>query len=393
MDRVRLTKARVERLKPPATGERYVRDAQVPGLAVRVRAGGSKRWVLEYRVNGQQRRATLARADVLSPDDARTQALALLAKASAGVDPLARKPKEITLGTAVERYHSDHLVKLKSGNETLRNLKTRALPAFGRRKLSTLTRGDVAAWHAEMGRERVATANRCLAALSGLYTHAIAWGLVDANPCLGIRRFREVPRDRWLRDDELVRLGATLEKLDREGDHRQRTSLAAMRFLLLTGVRKSEALGLRWDHLDEGNALFRLPDSKNARPTTIYLEGPSLALVQSLPRTSAWVFPGQNPERPLNAMSRAWANVCKHAQLEGVTIHDLRRTVGSQGAAMGVPLQALSRVLGHTKTSITERHYAHLAPDPIRRAAARIQDHIAAALEGQEPAEVVELDR
>ena len=97
-------------------------------------------------------------------------------------------------------------------------------------------------------------------------TQAAHWGLVDANPCLGIQRFREVARARWLSADELARLGSALTAVEKT-DRRRRSAIAAIRFITLTGVRKSEALGLRWEWFDARRAHFRIPDSKSGKPT------------------------------------------------------------------------------------------------------------------------------
>ena len=97
------------------------------------------------------------------------------------------------------------------------------------------------------------------------------------------------------------------------------------------------------------------------------------------------VFPSSRvDDAPLEDLRGAWGAALKAADLEGVEVHDLRRTTGSTGAAIGMPLQVIARVMGHTRTEVTERHYAHLAEDPLREAAGKIQNRIADAMAGEQ---------
>ena len=73
-------------------------------------------------------------------------------------------------------------------------------------------------------------------------------------------------------------------------------------------------------------------------------------------------------EQPRSDLNRPWARIRAHAQLDGFRLHDLRHSFASVGASSGLGLTIVGKLLGHKDASTTAR-YAHLADDPLRRAA------------------------
>jgi integrase len=136
-----------------------------------------------------------------------------------------------------------------------------------------------------------------------------------------------------------------------------------------------------------------LPDSKTGKKT-IVLNAPALEVLASLPRWGAYVIAsgsvGTADERPRHDIKRPWAVIVRRAGLEGVRVHDLRHSFASFGAAGGLSLPIIGKLLGHARSSTTER-YAHLANDPLRRATEAIGATIAAALDGRADAKVIPL--
>jgi integrase len=136
--------------------------------------------------------------------------------------------------------------------------------------------------------------------------------------------------------------------------------------------------GNRWD-LERG--LLFLADSKTGRKTVI-LNAPALTVLTGLDRLGSYVVPGDDPEKPRADLKCPWEAVARRAGLNGVRLHDLRHTYASFGAGGGLGLPIIGRLLGHTQASTTQR-YAHLDPDPLRRASEAIGTRIAAALDGR----------
>jgi integrase len=238
----------------------------------------------------------------------------------------------------------------------------------------------------------------------------------EANPARGLERNREEGRERFLSDEELARLGASLRLAETDGlpwaevdlstpkskhhvkPENRRTVyspfvVGALRMLLLSGMRLREVLHLRWPEVDFQRGMLFLGDSKTGRKSVV-LSGAALQLLTDLPRDGNCdlCFPGEGgqPRRDLN---KPWAALKKHAGLEGLRLHDLRHSNASVGAGAGVPLQIIGRILGHSQVATTAK-YAHLQNDPVRRAADTISAHLTAAMgDASEAADVVPIRR
>ena len=220
---------------------------------------------------------------------------------------------------------------------------------------------------------------------------AESWGYrPDAsNPTRHINRFAESKRERFLSEDELGRLGAVLARAEREGTE-SKAAIAAIRLLAVTGCRRGEILSLEWSHVDFENACLRLAQSKTG-PKIVYLAPAALEVLQGIERQdrNPYVIVGREPGTYLANLSKPWGRVRKLAGLDGVRLHDLRHGFAAVGAAGGLSLPVLGKLLGHTQPATTAR-YAHLVGDPLRKAAAQVGGQIAAAMLGQK-ADVVEL--
>lgn len=105
--------------------------------------------------------------------------------------------------------------KPRTLEEDGRNLKLHILPALGHIKVRELSRADISRFHASRAHARV-NANRCLALISHIMSVAEKWGVREfgTNPCRGIDRYREQMRERFLLEDELLRLGKALDEAD-----------------------------------------------------------------------------------------------------------------------------------------------------------------------------------
>jgi integrase len=168
-------------------------------------------------------------------------------------------------------------------------------------------------------------------------------------------------------------------------------AMAAIRLLVLTGARRSEVLGLRWEWVDFARGYLRLPDSKTGAKV-IPLSAPALELLASQPRleNNAFVFPGDRRGQHLVGLPKVWERIRVEAELRGVRLHDLRHSFASVGASAGDSLLLICALLGHRDAKTTQR-YSHLQDDPVKAAADRIAKTISAAMRGKTGAEVVEL--
>ncbi len=88
---------------------------------------------------------------------------------------------------------------------------------------------------------------------------------------------------------------------------------------------------------------------------------------------------GERAYKPRADLKRPWAAIRRAAELDGLRLHDLRHTFASTGAGLSLGLPIIGKLLGHARPETTAR-YAHLAADPMLRAAEAITDQIIAAM-------------
>jgi integrase len=392
--RVKLTKRIVEGAEPPrSTQDLNLWDSEVPGFGVRVRAGGSRVYVVEYRNREQRkRRLTLGPHGRVTVDQARELARQALAAVARGEDPAEARQDQRgapTLADLAKRYMEQHAGPKKkpaSVGADERILRLYVLPALGPRRVAAIGLKEIADLHHAM-RDKPVQANRMLALLSKMFGLAERWGLrpPGSNPCRGVDRFPERRRERFLSAAELERLGAVL------GDEETADPFVvlAIRLLLLSGARRDEVLNLRWSEVNFERACLSLPDSKTG--AKLIPLGPAAQVVLAeAPHLEGnpYVIPGRRTGGRLIGLQRPWVRIRERAGLGDLRLHDLRHTFASFGAAAGLGLPVLGAILGHRNQATTAR-YAHLADDPRQAGAARISGEIAAAMKRRQGGEVL----
>lgn len=395
----KLTQAGVAALKPIASKSGYVLvwDGEVRGFGVQVLASGRKSFIIQYRnAQGRSRRLTIGRFGVLSVEDARREAKVLFGQIARGVDPA------FPLGDAELATVADvcawYLAEAEAGRLLGRRrrpikastlamdrsrIEAHILPLLGRRRIVSLSLGEIEAAQADIAMGRTAkprgagrggvttggegVAARSLSTLHAMLEHAVRLGRISANPARGARRLAGLPMERRLSRSELERLGGALQASEWEGEHP--TGLAVLRFILMTGFRRMEALGLERRWLDAEASVIRLPDSKSGAQTRV-IGQIAASLIQAQPqRGSPFVFPSDRGEGHFVGIVRVLERVCLRANLQGVTLHALRHTFASVAGDIGVPELTIAALLGHAPRGVTQR-YVHI--DAATRSAANL---------------------
>ena len=377
----KLTKRIVEALEIPTGKDILLWDDLLPGFGLRVKASGTKSYIIQYRAaGGQSRRLTLGRHGILTPEEARTMARIELAKVAQGDDPaMVRKderqaPSMRELATDYLERHAIPKKRPASVRDDRSMLDRFILPRLGAKKVRDVGRREMEALVLSL-RATPYQANRVRALLSKMFSLAVGWGWRADNPVKGVEKFGEEKRDRWLKDDELARLFAVLD------GHGNQRAANAVRLLLLTGARRSEVLKATWDQFDFERGVWRKPahTTKQKRTEHLPLSGQAMALLSAIREDGAdsqYVFPGKAPGKPLTDIKKFWQGVLVEAGIEDAHLHDLRHTHASHLVSSGMSLAIVGRLLGHTQAQTTHR-YAHLADDPLRAAA----DHFGAKAE------------
>lgn len=371
---MRLTKLAIATAKYEGEGgSRDVRwDDAVKGFGVRIMPSGAKSFVLSYRMRARKHLMTIGPCNVLQLNEARNKARRYLAQILEGQDPLNERQSarnSLSVRDVCQAYIERRAKPfLKSWKQTERRVNTHILPALGSISADQLRREDVVKLHLKVGQNNGHTeANRVQEIIRQIYNFAREEGTLEGveNPASKIKRFKETKRDRWVRPDEMQRLAAEINA------HENVYIKSSLWLLVLTGMRKMELLETKWEDVDFGRREIRLSGerTKNRLTHLVHLNEPAIAILKNLPRErgNEHVFPGHKIGSHLSWINKAWETIRAKANLRDVTIHDLRRTVGSWLAGSGVSLLVIGRALGHLDLKSTEV-YARLASDPVSEA-------------------------
>ncbi|NBX73153.1 MAG: DUF4102 domain-containing protein [Alphaproteobacteria bacterium] len=157
----------------------------------------------------------------------------------------------------------------------------------------------------------------------------------------------------------------------------------ALELLLFTGCRKSEILTLKWEFVDFDAQCLRLPESKTGAKI-VPLGAPALQVMETIKREprNPYVLPGKKPGQHIAGIDLAWQRIRSQIGLEDVTIHDLRRSFGSVGAAQGLSLLMIGKALSH-KSQRATAVYARLQDDHTRQTVDLISNQVAAFMNAE----------
>ena len=371
-----LTQLTVDRAR--ARGQRFeIPDgpAGVPGFALRVGVTGAKTYVLRYRFGTRQPRAVIGSAAVLSLSEARARARKLVDQIKAGLDPAEpgtgrRVRQRNTVASVVEEYLERHVRRnLKSATWTERLLKGDVVGAWGERPIQSITRADVVRLGDSIAdRGAGVMANRTLQLVHRFFAWCVKRSIVEINPAAGVDLpYKERPRDRTLTEAEIKSIWEAFEVMAWPFG-------MIGRMLLLTAARRSEVAGMSWSEIDFQKALWVVPAErvKNGVAHTLPLVPEAIAILEACPRIagSDLVFPSSRAGAgAVSAFSGALARAHKLSATSGWSWHDLRRSVRSEMAKLGVLPHVGERVLAHVVGSEVARVYdVHRYLPEMRRA-------------------------
>ena len=366
----------------------FIWDDDLPGFGLRVMPSGRKGYMVQFRAGRRSRRMSLGPSSVLTCDQARTRAMAIIAAAKGGDDPAAKRDAErqaVTVKELAKRFDEEHIairVKATTGKGYRRLLEKTILPAIGNLRITDVTRADIAKLHHDQ-RHIPYEANRCLEVVSKMFTLAELWGLRPdgTNPRKHIKKYPEEKRERFLSPAEMRRVGEVLRDMEAE-EIELPSAIAAVRLLMLTGCRLGEIMNLKWEHVDLAGRALRLPDSKTGAKV-VHIGQATVDVLSKIAKTpkNPWVIVGTLPGARLSDLQPFWQRVRARAGLKDARIHDLRHTFASTAVASGQGLPMIGKLLGHTQVQTTAR-YAHLAADPVRLAADAVSGQIAENISG-----------
>lgn len=411
---MKFTKASVTALEATGT-RRYYDDCVLPGFRLVVSPTGAKTFVVRARRGSRKNRSektiTIGAFGVLTVEQAREQARQVLARIRLGQDavPSSDPPESRSVRELCEGFLEDQggRLKPKTAYEYRRLIAREIVPALGSWDARSLDSLAVSRWHTGLGSSAPVVANNAIRLLRSVYRWSHDREILPDSvlPTKRVKLYPEKMKERFLSEHEIARLGAALRRAEEVGlpadPVRYRLAMrrigktaaeppqavplrpasthavAVIRFLLLTGWRKSEALSLKWDAVDRDRRRVDLADSKTGRSVR-HLGAAAVQLLDSLPRVegSPWVFPGQDPSRHIVDVKHLWQAVRHEAELADVRLHDLRHTFASAALSAGCSIAEVAKLLGHRDMNSTQR-YAHLADGVVQRAANEVAGEVA----------------
>lgn len=417
-----LTPKRIEAEKPP-TARKEIPDGLLPGLYLVVQPSGAKSWAVRYRYAGAPRKLTIGPYPAIDLASARTLGGKALRAAAEGRDPAAEKQnakgdaKRASLEEArgkrdlfenvAREFIERHAMKSNretTWRETARILGLRpdaegnlievggdVIPAWRGRKVQEITKRDVIALLDSVNDRAPIMANRVLAAVRKLFNWCLARDVISVSPCTLVEPpAPERSRERILSDDEIRRLW---KAMDVEGW----PFGPLVKILLLTGQRLGEVGGMRWDELALDAKMWTLPGErvKNDNKHEVPLSDAAVEILKAQPRiktTKGFVFTTTR-DAAVSGFSRAKDRLDETmagdgGELEHWTFHDLRRTMASGMARLGIQLPVIEKILNHTSGTfrgVVGVYQRHSFSDEKRAALQAWASFVQSTVSGEKP--------
>ena len=381
MPRTNLTQREAERLPPPDGPEAVTWWCRtLPGFGLRISPKGKKVWVCQYRVRGgPEVLETIAPLSILPKvADARELARASMLKARQGIDPRAerRRAEEqakietsdvLPFSRLAESYLTEYVdrnCKASTAAEERRQLGI-ASRFFGDDKPAReITEADivdmVAVPPVKGGKNGgLSSKNALLASVK----RGTKWARKTTNPKTRQRYLavdpaaevekplgKEPSRDRVLTDNEIVAFWAGCDFIGYPFG-------PVFKLLAVTGQRREEVAGMRWTELDVVNRTWNIPGArtKNSRPHIVHLSDLAMSIIDKLPRfkpigAKDFVF---STKGDVSVSGFDYAKKRITTPADDWTLHDLRRTVTTGMASLGIPPHVADRVLNHIEGQIS----------------------------------------
>ncbi len=369
MPSIKLTQTAVKEIEADPMKQLLFRDTEVRGLALRVTPNGHKTFVFGYSVNGRERRMRIGDASTCTVAEAREAAKKLRREVENGSDPQEQRLEKANAPSMKElwdAFQTDHFpdISEKYRTEQVSYWDRHVLPAFGKLKVADLKRQDVVALHRKIAEGAPTLANRVLASIRKALSYAITRGWIQDNVASKIKQKRETKRKRYLSPEEMERVASALHRMP------NRKAAAAISLLFLTGARRSEVLGARWQEFDmprEGStavARWNKPADRTKTRTdmSIPLTAEAVEVLRILKAEqdpqSEFLFPTKSGT-PMQDVNGPWKWLLQEADLTDFRLHDLRHSYASILISNGFDLPVVGHLLGHSQPQTTAR-YAHL---------------------------------
>jgi len=438
----KFTKRVIDNLPPSESKTGTVHwDSELKGFGVRVFPSSRKTFVIKFRArSGRQRWLKLGAYGPLTVERAREMAKVELAKVVEGQDPASERAEHreaVTVSELCDLYMEAANAGLVLGRKgtpkkasTLSTDQSRIdahiKPQLGPLKAREVKRADIEQFKTAVvtgktardqklgfrSRSIVKGGKGAITRTLGLLGAIFAWGMengyVSSNPVRGVRRFADAQKKARLTGDQYRLLEESLRVLEakRDRDDQPMHSLigiAGIRFIALSGVRRSECQELAWEEVDANGTCVALEDTKTGfslRP----IGRAAFAVIDNIEAISDFVF-AANPEGAgYKGLPGLWKTIRKTARhiaekeaqmrgdeppktgpLDKITLHSLRHSFAGIAEELGASIPTIAALLGHRLGGVTGGYILKRVDVLLVDAADRIAEHIAMLMRGEVP--------
>ena len=381
------------------------------GLVLHVLPSGTATWYVHYDVNvgskRERRKLKIGRLDEMSLAQAVDEAEQLRPMIRQGADPVLQRNdtrRSMTFADiAAERMEKGDPLRPGTQRDYWYLLRRDVLPVIGNKPAKDVTREDIIGLLNRISiRGASRRADTVRAVISSIYGYAIDRGLVSANPAAGLRNRHDYqPRVVYANDDQIRRLWSAMES----GEAAMSPPVVTIvKLALLTGLRRTEIAAARKAELDLSSAtpVLTIPRgrAKNRNEHRVPLSPQAAALFHEAVEAagdSEFVFPGERSPSHIasRSVSKAMERTRERLGIQDITMHDLRRTVGTHMSRLGVPKDVRQRILNHggnRKGDMTDGVYNRYEYETEKRAALELWANALDGIIGGSPAEIDRYD-
>lgn len=393
-----LTDTKIKSLKPK---DKVYKVADRDGLYVSVSTTGTITFRYDYRINGRRETLTIGKygADGINLAEARERLMIARKQVNEGISPASEKRAERNkirnadrFCVFAEKYLAD--VQLADSTKALRvaTYERDIKDTFGNRLMTEITTDEIRS-HCEKIKDRGAPSTAIFVRdlIANVYRYAIQRGHKFANPAdeianSSIATFKK--RERVLTPREIKLFFNTLETTQSDFALKK-----AVKFILLTLVRKGELINATWDEVDFKNKVWTIPAErmKAKRAHNVYLSEQAIDLIvafQIYSEGSPYLLPGRiNRRQPIanSSLNRVIANCIKfinkdEQRIDEFTVHDLRRTGSTLLHEMGFNSDWIEKSLAHEQQGVravyNKAEYAEQRKEMMQRWADQVDEWI-----------------
>ena len=399
-EKIKFTKATLDKLKPADKGEPCYYDIQQPGLLIRIRQSGRKSFEVRKKHNGRAVRVTLGAYPNMTIEQARRLARDKLNVLSGGDNPniinRIKKAETITLLESLYEYlHSREVGAAPLRPNTVAHYKRSIennLKSWCNRPISSITRIEIQNRHKSLVKHSPSTADYTMRTFRIIFnfiadTYRDQHGriiLVD-NPVSQLNSNKawshDVTRNNIIPDEQLAnwfKVVMTMPEWLIAPGANPELMRDYLLFVLFTGLRRREASNIQSSWLSDNILTIPGEYTKNGQshslPMTDYLMG---LLNNHLTEGTEYLFHGRNPAKPLAEPKRVVARV---REVSGIyfTVHDLRRTFASIAGKIVAKEYVIKRLMNHkpSKNDVTAANYINLTVNDLIEPMNKISDYI-----------------